>query len=220
MFKHEWLPDEAIDRVDSDGSRFYKTKSGIFPSITAILGATSDKTALNEWIKKVGEEEAKKIGRRATTRGTKNHALWESYLKNEEIPEIKIPSLKESFNQLTPIFDERISVVRALEKPLYSETLRVAGTVDCVAEFDGIPSIIDFKTSSNPKPKEWITNYFVQACAYSIMVEEMYGLEIPQIVILMEVQSTGEPIIFVEEPNKWIPDLIYARETYYKLFKK
>lgn len=220
MFTHDWLPDESITRIDSNGSRLYKTHDGSFPSITAILSATSDKTALNEWIKRVGKDEAKKIGRQAARRGTKNHGLWESYLKNEPIDEIKIPSIKESFNQLKTLFDENITTVRALEKPLYSKTLKIAGTVDCVADYQGIPSIIDFKTSMNQKKKEWIHNYFIQAAAYSIMVEEMYGLQCPQIVIMMEVQSTGIPEVFIEDPNNWITDLIYARETYYKLFKK
>lgn len=220
MFKHNWIDLKSIEMIQNGGKRYYETPYGRFPSITSILSTWKDKTPIEEWKKRIGEKEADKIIRQSVNRGNTSHQLWESYLRNEEIPEIKNPSILESFNQLKDIFDERVDNIHGLEEQLYSKTLKLAGTVDCIAEYNGVLSIIDFKTSRSEKRKEWITDYFMQATSYSIMLEEMTGIRTDQIVILMEVMETGKPLIFVEDPNNWVELLIEARETYAKIYNK
>ena len=85
------------------------------------------------------------------------------------------------FKQAKAMYD-RIDNIHFQEAPLYSHEFGIAGRVDCIAEFDGVLSIIDFKTSAKRKKKEWIESYFVQETGYVKMYEERSGLKIPQIV--------------------------------------
>lgn len=218
MFTHNWVDFKSIEMIQNGGKRYYDTPEGRFPSITSVLSTWKDKSHIEAWKKRIGEKKAEEIIRKSVNRGTKSHALWESYLRNEELSPITNPSIRESFNQLKNIFDEKVNNIHGLEEQLYSKTLKLAGTVDCIAEYDGVLSIIDFKTSRGPKKKEWITDYFIQASSYSIMFEEMTGRPIDQIVILMEVMETGQPLIFIEDPSNWTELLIEARETYRKIY--
>ena len=131
----------------------------------------------------------------------------ESYINNQEgfIDENVMPDMVHAFNQFVPILD-RVDNVHYLETMLYSETLGLAGQVDCIAEFDGIPSIIDFKTSLKPKKEEWILNYFEQCTCYSLMYEEMTGVKAKQIVVMISVDHE-EPQVFVKNRSDYIPEL-------------
>lgn len=216
MFKHvnHGIVLPKIERKTTEAGRKYFTPEGnAYPSITTVLGALS-KEAILDWRKKVGEEEADRISRRATIRGTAVHKLAEDYLDN--IPEWKdnvMPHNLFAFNQIKSIIDERLNNIWFQEEFLYSDILRTAGQVDCIAEFDGQLSIIDFKTSRKTKRKEWITNYFIQAAFYAAAFYERTNVPVKQGVILITVDN-AEPQIFKINTHDYLPAFLDARKKY------
>jgi genome maintenance exonuclease 1 len=213
MFKHISLPCELpkLKRIDENGTRKYLTPTGEkYPSITTIL-AEYNRKAITEWRLRVGYDNAIKISNKASSRGTKFHSACEDYLNNK-VPTFTNPLQVDSFNSFKPIL-HNINNIYAQELQMFSDTLRVAGTVDCIAEYEGVLSVIDFKTASKPKKKENIENYFMQCSAYAIMFEELFGIEINQIVVPISVQDET-PQIFVEQKNNYIERLKYFRELY------
>ena len=132
---------------------------------------------------RVGDEEADRITKRATKRGTDMHTLVEHYMKNEELPEV--PPISDFLFKISKANLKRINNIYALEGSLYSKQLGIAGTVDCIAEYDGELAIIDFKTSAKPKPRGWIEHYFVQCMAYGCMLYELTGISVKKLVIIM-----------------------------------
>lgn len=197
-----------------DGKRYYTTPDGVkLPSVTTVIGAKGKK-AIMEWRKRVGEEEANKISRKASSRGTNVHTLCERYLNNEDLGMI-MPDAKEMFLPLKPLLN-RINNIHYQECTLWSVKLEMAGRVDCIGEFDGVLSVIDFKTSKRPKKKEDIDNYFAQCVAYACMYEELIGIGIEQIVIIMAVEGS-EPLLFIEKTEDYLNTLLefikYYREN-------
>lgn len=159
---------------------------------------------LIEWRKKVGEEEANKISRKASNRGTKLHKVCEKYLLNEEdfLNNVDYVTL-DLFKGIQPILNDRVDDIFMVENYLYSDFLRVAGTVDCIGKFDDKKSIIDFKTSNKLKKRDWIDSYFMQTACYAVMFEERTGISIPNLVIIIAVENE-KPQIFIEKRNDWI----------------
>ena len=210
MFEHVPVELTEMNAVTNEKGRRYRTPEGIdLPSITTVLSILS-RDSIMKWRRRVGAEEANRISHRASTRGTAVHAIIEKYINNEEnFKDGYTPDIIGSFLDLKPILDGRIGRVYAQEAPLYSNHLGVAGRVDCVADFDGKLSIIDFKTSMKPKRKDWITNYFMQESAYAIMWEERTGRPITQLVTIISVDN-HEPQIFIEHRDTWVRPL---RET-------
>ena len=210
-FNHVPVKLNEMTAVSTDKGRQYKTPEGInLPSITTVLSILS-RDSIAKWRARVGHAEANRISHRASTRGTSVHEIIEKYINNEEsFKNGYTPDIISSFLDLKPILDDRIGRVYAQEAPLYSNHLGVAGRVDCVAEFDGQLSIIDFKTSMKPKRLEWIKNYFMQESAYAIMWEERTGRPITQLVTIISVDN-HEPQIFIEHRDNWVRPL---RHTY------
>ena len=199
--------------------RVYTTPSGNkYPSVTTVLGYR-DRYKWAEWRKAIGEEEANRITRHATTRGTAIHNIAERYINNEEdfIREEgdKMPHVQFGWNTLKGVIDKYIGKVYMQECPLYSDDLKIAGRVDCIAEFDGELSIIDFKTSSRVKQASDIGNYFMQECAYSIMFKEHTDIDIKQLVTIMVVDNNPKPIIFIERRGDWEEKLRNEIKYYY-----
>ena len=205
IFEHEFYTPFRLERVVIDGKRHYVTPSGQkYKSVTTILDEKLDKTGLLEWRKKVGEAEANRTSTQAANRGTAIHDIAEHYLLNKEsFPKGCMPANVDTFRQLRPILDEHVGKIYGLEYFLYSDVLKTAGATDCIAEFDGINSIIDFKTSRKVKKEEWIQSYFLQATCYAMMAEERLGLAIPQIAILIAVDHE-EPQVFVKPKLEFI----------------
>lgn len=207
MFNH--IQTELKDMVseDTDTGRVYKTPEGIdLPSITTVLSILS-RESIAKWRARVGEEEANKISTRASQRGTKVHEIIEKYIDNDkDYREGYTPDVIESFLVMKPILDGLIGDVYAQEAPLYSTELGIAGRVDCVAEFDGELSIIDFKTSRKFKKKQWCHNYFMQESAYAIMWEERTQMPITQLVTLIAVDDR-DPIVYIEHRDNWVTPL-------------
>ena len=168
-----------------DGKRFYVTPDeNAYPSITTIL-SLQDKPGLKKWREDVGEKEAKRISQESMRIGTAVHQMCEFYLSNYII-KLKDEDRKivDTFNRLRFLLGNINNIV-GVEIPLFSDLLRVAGTTDCIAEYNGVLSVIDFKTSRKPKKEEWIDDYYMQTFAYKLMFEEMTGIEIKQVVILV-----------------------------------
>jgi genome maintenance exonuclease 1 len=199
-----------LERQEHNGKRYYVAPSGkLLPSVTTFLGHFK-KASIMEWRRKVGEEEANKISAKASRRGTRFHSLMESYITNQEtstyLTEDVMPDMKQAFHDMVPTLD-RIDNIHYVETMLYSEMLGLAGQVDCIAEFDGVPSVIDFKTSNKLKREDWITNYFEQCTCYSLMYEEMTGIKAKQIVVLISVDGEMKPQIFVKQRKEYVPEL-------------
>jgi genome maintenance exonuclease 1 len=200
-----------LQRVtNSDGSRVYATPSGKkYPSVTTVTGLLK-KDIINEWRKRVGDEEANKISSKAAKRGTRIHTLCEKYLLNEEVSAEMFDN--EMWNSLRPLLDD-IDDIYALEQPLYSDHLQVAGTVDCIARYKGKLSVIDFKSSKRIKHRDDIHDYFIQCSAYAVAFEELTGIPVPRLVILMAVDDE-KPLVFNEKRNDWIEEFKTLRLEY------
>jgi len=213
-FIHEQVELTEMESVTTDKGRQYRTPEGInLPSITTVLSILS-RDSIAAWRKRVGEEEANRISRRASTRGTAVHEIIEKYLDNDpNYTAGYMPNIIANFQDMKPLLDKHIGKIYAQEAPLYSNHLGVAGRVDCVAEFDGKLSIIDFKTSAKPKKRDWVKNYFMQESAYSIMWEERTGMPITQLVTMIVVDD-HEPQIFVEHRDNWVRPLRETIEKY------
>jgi genome maintenance exonuclease 1 len=167
-----------------------------------------------EWRDRVGHEEANKISRQAAGRGTAVHAVCENYVNNDpDYAKDLMPNILHDFKRIKDILDTRIGIVYGQELPLYSDHLGVAGRVDCVAEFDGKLSIIDYKTSRKTKKKEWIESYFMQECFYAIAWEERTGIPITQLVTVISVDN-AEPQVFIEHRDNWDKQLVEVIEKY------
>lgn len=199
-----------LKRVDSPEGRVYKTpEGGAYPSVTSVVGLHKVK-AIQEWRDRVGNEEANKISSRASKRGTAIHELCENYLLGNDVE--ANPFDVEMFSSLKPILD-KIDNIHCLETQLYSHHLQVAGTVDCIAEYEGKLCVIDFKTASKPKRREWIHDYFMQTSAYAVMFEELTGVSVGRLLIVMGVDD-HEPLLFSEKRNDWINQFKDLRQSY------
>jgi len=198
-----------LNAVTTPNGRTYETPTGEkYPSITTIL-APFGKKALFEWRKRVGEEEANRIAAKASRRGTKLHTVCENYLLGELSGmkmQTMMPDTKELFMQLRPYIDENVGNVYGLEQALYSHKLRLAGRCDCIAEWNGELSIIDYKSASRDKSEDGILNYFMQCSAYAEMFEEITGMPINQIVVAIAVDG-GQPQIFKKNKAAYIEPL-------------
>jgi hypothetical protein len=215
MFNHVAMKDlpELECETLSTGRTYITPEGEKYPSITTVLGNLS-KAGIIAWRKRVGEEEANKISAQASTRGTAVHTLAEDYLNNkEDWSKGAMPSNVFSFNQIKPILDKRVNNIWAQEVPLYSDKFMIAGRVDCIAEFDGELSIIDFKTSRKPKKVEWVQNYFMQAAFYAAAFYERTGVAIKQFAIIITVDG-DDPQVFTGSPHDYLKPLFEARKLY------
>lgn len=211
----EGLPElKQLEVDESTGERYYISPNGIrLPSVTTVLGHDKKKSII-EWQNRVGIEKAEYIRNRAATRGTKFHNMMEDYLSNKEHFLDKVmPDMKQSFYDMLETLD-LIDNIRYIESPLYSERLGIAGRTDVIADFAKTLSIIDFKTSERRKKEEWIKNYFLQGTAYALMHEEMTGIPIDQIVIIIATDDSDEPQVFIRDKNQYIEELIGVIENY------
>jgi len=201
MFNHVDLNLEPLKRETIDGVRYYSIPDvEELIKLVSITSITShfNKQIFLDWRKRVGDVEADKITKAATKRGTDMHTLTEYYLKNDDLPEV--PPISEFLFKIAKTELNKIDNIRTLEGALYSKQLGIAGTVDCIAEYNGELAIIDFKTSKKPKPREWIEHYFVQAMAYGCMLYEMREIPVKKLVIIMACEN-GECVVY-EEYNK------------------
>ena len=194
--------------------RYYVLEDGTrLPSVTTVLGAMS-KADILAWRKRVGEEEANKISKKASSRGTNVHSICEQYLNNNADYMKKImPDALEMFQSIKPLLDDNVSDIWYQECALFSKKIGMAGRVDLIAHWNGKLSVIDFKTSKRIKTRDKILSYFWQETAYALMLEEMIGTPIDQIVTLMAVEDST-PLVFIEKTEDHIDGLLQAIEFY------
>jgi genome maintenance exonuclease 1 len=204
------VPEIRLTTQVIDGKRHYVLPDGTkLKSVTTILSEKLDNTALLEWRKRVGEEEANRISVQSTRRGNSIHKMAERYVLNEEnIYRNEMPINVESFQPIKSALDEHVDNILGVELPLCSKALGCAGRTDLVAEYDGKVSIIDFKTSKKLKKEDWIESYFLQSTVYSMMFERIYSISVPQIVIILTVDNEKTPQTFVMERSKYVNRVI------------
>ena len=215
FFTHHTTRIPLAVQVEQDGVRYYQTPEGnLYPSITTVLSQTSDMSALDDWRERVGIEMADKIMNESKNLGTVTHQLCEDYLNNRtsegDLPEMA----KTHFENMTP-FLHKIDNIHGTELALYSDEFKVAGTCDCIAEYDGALSIIDFKTSRAKLVEYYdkVQKYFMQATAYSLMWNERTGKKIEKIVIIGSEESGGVSE-FVKIPGDFIDALFDKLEKF------
>ena len=210
QFTHKHVEIPELTRETIDGVRYYSAPgaAGELVKLVSITSVTShwSRESIAKWRAKVGDEEANRVSKQATTRGTDMHLLTEHYLNNEELPKAKVPISQILFNIARPELD-KIDNIIVQEQAMYSLKLGIAGTPDCIAEHNGELAIIDFKTSKKPKPRKWIDGYFVQASAYACMLYELTGIKAEKLVIIMACED-GELAVYEERmSNKWFNKL-------------
>lgn len=211
IHNNRFKPYELTSIEGKDG-RVYKVPGGqLYESITTALGKNPEKKkSLQEWRERVGEREANKISSQAAKRGTAVHKIAENYLNNEPTYNWGfMPNIVSMFNDLKPHLDKNISEVYMQECPLFSHKYKLAGRTDCIAMWDGKLSVVDFKTSTREKKREWIHDYFLQGAAYSFMFEEMYGTAIEQVVILIACEESHAQL-FIDNPYEHEQDPFFT----------
>ena len=208
------LPTTKGKRID--GFRFYQIDGKNYPSITTVLGVQK-KEGLEKWRKAVGEEAAKWEMGRAARRGKATHTLVEQYIKGET-PSIRDVLPLGLFRLMKPYIDQ-IDNVQLSEEIMYSHKLTIAGQVDCIADYNGKLSVIDFKTANKERKEDWIENYYIQTCAYAIMYEELFGKRIEQLVILMAGED-GTMRSFIRDKKDFEPKLEESIKYFYKYYEK
>ncbi|NBW57428.1 exonuclease [bacterium] len=209
-FVHDFIESKEISSTEIDGKRYYNVDGELYPSVTTVLSSYGKK-GITEWRERVGEEAANKITRAAADRGTKVHNMCEDYVANkEDYKKGKMPTTIDLFNKIKPYLDDNLEKVYGIENGLYSKTLRAAGRCDLICRMHGVNCVVDYKTSTKLKKEEWIENYFLQETAYSIMINELYGMHIFYIITLIAVEE--EPLqVFIKRPEDY-------RDKVYDLF--
>jgi genome maintenance exonuclease 1 len=217
-FNHDLIDLPILHRIDAEDGRRYLTPDGNkYPSVTTVLGSTSDKSGLDDWKARIGEEAAYQEMKRAGRRGTGMHDLCERYIRNQDIDlrrEMPVPA--QLFSQVRPKLKEHVNNVRGIELPLYSDYLKIAGTADLIAEWDGKLAIIDYKSSNKNKEASWITDYWLQCSIYAICFEERTGIPINKLVVLMGVEQSTKPLVFESTRKQWEGMLLDRIKTFYK----
>lgn len=204
-----------ITRQMRGGQRWYNCPNGqSYPSVTTVLGH-GEKPWLTDWRNMLGDKKADAEQKRAAERGTAVHEMAEKYLMNDENPTkgYKADHAR-LFNQLKVRLN-KIDNIRAQELFMYSEQLRLAGTVDCIGEYEGVLSVIDFKTSNNNKNEDMVHDYFLQCTAYAIMYFEHYGEPIEDIVVGIAVEKGMVPMVYKKKIDDYVEPLLQRINTFY-----
>lgn len=216
-FTLDLLTLEPLERIDGERRLYRVPNGGLYPSATTVLSQTADKAFLEKWKQRVGEAEANKIRDRSASRGTKVHEMCEAHVFNKEVDFAEqMPFDVNMFKQIKRQLDEHVDNIRLSEGQMYSDTLKVAGTVDLVASWKGQPAIIDFKTSRKTKRKEWIEDYFLQATIYSLMLYELFGIKAHKIVIIIACESENQAQVFESDAREWISVAFNRCKLYHK----
>ena len=202
--------------MNQNGFRFYNIDGKNYPSVNSILGI-KNKEGLAQWRKNVGEEAAKWEMARAARRGKATHTLVEQYLKGE--PQTIRDVLPIGMFRLLKPYLDQINNIHCLERIMYSHKLTLAGQVDCIAEYNGKLSVIDFKTANKERIDSWNTNYYLQCTAYAIMYEELFGKPIEQVVIL-QAGEDGSCHSFVKQKKDYLSQLEKDIKDFYKYYEE
>ncbi len=208
-FQHDFLSIQPIHNEDTPNGRFYVTPCGKrYQSVTTFLGRFSDNKWLDEWKERVGEEEVAKRSTQAKRRGTAVHEIVEQIvLNNPRYAKGHMPNNLIMARDIANVLRARACIIYGLEVGLWSHKLQIAGRTDCIGKFDGINSIIDFKTSKWPKTEDQIESYFLQTTIYALMVEELFDMKVPQIAIIIGVDDEGAQV-FVKDKAQYVEQIM------------
>jgi len=222
IFKHEsnleQFPELPVSNIN--GLRFYEAPNGNkYPSITTVLGKQPGKQkGLQAWRDRIGHEAAGIISGKAARRGTAFHNICEDYLNNQDISDHKGKNFLSwcMFGEVRDYLDKSINTIVLQETNMFSDKYKVAGRTDCIAEYDndGL-AVIDFKTTTTPKKREWIDDYFIQCSAYAFMFEEHTGISVPNVVIII-VAEDGEVQIYKEKSTDYAERLETMMDDFYQ----
>lgn len=205
-FRQAFLKEYDCYNIDSPEGRLYVTPDGNrYPSVTTFLGSLEEDDGWFErWAERLGGiDKANAESERCANRGTGVHLALEYLLKNDPKPE-EAGDYKFMYRQIETVLRIHVDDIHALELPLWSNVMQLAGRVDCIAKYKGQLAIIDFKTATKEKLAKFITNYFLQATCYSIMLEELYGLKAEKLVILIAVEKATEAQVFVRDRRDYM----------------
>ena len=206
-FKHQLFQELEVEVVATPKGRYYKIHDGtLLPSVTTVLKRMTNQSGLMEWRKRVGAAEADRISSIALQRGSTIHGAIEKLVLNEPIPELVFAE-QAMFHGVKPILEKNIGTVFGVEIPLYSKSLWAAGRADLLAEWDGVPSVIDYKTARFEKKEEHILSYFLQSVVYAFMASSLYGISFHQVVIVM-IPIHEKPIIFVKDVKEYFDEVV------------
>lgn len=166
-----------------------------------------NESKIKEWRASVGDLEADRIARQASSRGTRIHKMLENYILKEDDPyKNAVPINIEMFNQIKNYIDSHVDIIYGSELQLYSDKFKLAGTTDLFCRMHGINAIVDFKTATKHKKEEWIENYFLQSAAYAVMVYERYNIYVPNFCILIATENDGLQF-FWKQTNQYVEKL-------------
>ena len=220
LFKHigDLNPIDLVSQTDKEtGKRVYVTPSGNkYPSVTTVIGSNKKKMqAIMRWRKRVGEKEANRVSAQATGRGTKYHSIVEDYFNNElDLKKFRSAPLPVLMFQHSRSTLDRINNIYFQEVALYSDRLELAGRVDCIAEFDGVLSIIDFKTSAKEKTDERLYDYFVQETAYACMLLDQYNIRVEQLVTIVACEDGDTQVVIRPVKKQYLDSLLQYIDEY------
>lgn len=207
MFNHRLLPEVEIEVETTPKGRYYRIHGGLLlPSVTTVLGRMISKDGLTAWRKRVGMAEADRISDVARQRGSILHDAVEKLILNEPIPNLVFAE-QTMFQGVKPILEKNIGTVFGVEIPLYSKSLWGAGRADLLAEWSGVPSVVDYKTARFEKKEEHILSYFLQSVVYAFMASSLYGISFHQVVIVM-IPIHEKPIIFVKDVKEYFDEVV------------
>lgn len=209
----------SIKQINADGKRTYLTPSGkSYPSLTGVTGLLG-RDGIKAWRARVGEAEANRVSRMASSRGTSMHTLAEHYILDDtegfaHVSRKAMPDALVMFNSLKKVLDGNLEEILAVEAKLWSDDLQVAGTVDCIGKYMAKYAVMDWKTSRKEKSKEYITNYFCQGAGYAKMWEERTGMKIDHILIFIATEETGKTHVYHAYVDDYINQLRELREQF------
>lgn len=194
-----------ISSDDTPNGRFYVTPTGDrYPSVTTFLSWFSDNSWLSEWRSRVGEDQAERTSTQAKRRGSAVHSILEQIvLGNPHYARSQMPNNLSMAEGIANVLRARARIIKGVEIGLWSDKLQIAGRTDCLGTFDRLMSIIDFKTAKNLKKEDDIQSYFLQTTLYAMMVEELTGLFVPQIVVIIGVDFE-EPQVFIKRKHEYV----------------
>jgi genome maintenance exonuclease 1 len=205
--------DIVESKTTENGRKYHHPDGKSYPSVTTVMGWLASE-GIAKWREKVGDDEANKVMFRASKRGTNVHDVCERYLLNEEhYIDTNDHILMQSFTDIKQVLDANLDDIYCLEKALYSDFLGLAGKTDCIGKYKNKRSVVDFKTSRKLKKKHYINGYLMQATAYSIMFEELTGISIPNIVIIITVDHEGVQV-FEERRDNYVDELLSTIKKY------
>lgn len=202
------------ERVETEHGRRYRTPEGkLYPSLTAVLSSVLPKDGIQQWKRRVGDKEAARVSAIAARRGTLVHSIMEDYVHNLPIT-FPNPDAQVLASQLMKPLDENVTSIHGIECKMFSDRLKVGGTCDLIATWNGVPSIVDYKTSSSEKQEGYIQSYFLQATVYSCMLQELTGILAPQIVILIASHETPKAQVWVKKRNDYLAEAVSLVKSY------